>query len=51
MRDFPEAKHYLDSNSKFITLPMLLIVEHTWVLSFIYDERESLEIVGRFAFE
>lgn len=34
-------------DGKVITLPVLLIVEHSWVLSFVCDRGDKLEIVGR----
>lgn len=32
--------------SRVITLPALLIVEHSWVLSFMCDRGDRLEVVG-----
>ena len=32
--------------SRIVTLPLLLIVEHTWLLSFACDRGDKLEIVG-----
>lgn len=33
-------------DNRVITLPVLLIVEHSWVLFFMYDRGNKLEVVG-----
>ncbi|KAJ9129497.1 hypothetical protein NKR19_g10341, partial [Coniochaeta hoffmannii] len=34
------------ANTRLITMPVLLIVEHSWVLSFVCDRGDRLEVVG-----
>jgi hypothetical protein len=36
----------LYANTRLITMPLLLIVEHSWVLSFVCDRGDRLEVVG-----
>lgn len=46
MRDLMVPAGIWSSETRLITMPLLLIVGHTWVLSFACDRGDRLEIVG-----
>lgn len=46
MKDLMMTAGTWSSDTRFITIPLLLIVEHNWVLSFACDRGDRLEIVG-----
>jgi hypothetical protein len=46
MRRFIDNTGDGGQDNRVITLPVLLIVEHSWVLSFVCDRGDELEVVG-----
>lgn len=49
MRDIMMTAGKWSSDTRLITMPLLLIVDHTWLLSFACDRGDRLEVVGEMA--